>query len=154
MEKAAHFRIDGPAGNIADVDVLDPKITGFPKEKIRSVGFIPCFSPTPYLEKGVAWHWEHPTYGSGSFRIEKDDGTAVIVSPIFFADKNPLKSHFSGLEHWNIEFWHYEEGKPPKKVKEILSGSNVHQLDKTGYLEIVASGTGFPTFKNRIDWKI
>jgi hypothetical protein len=119
MEKKARFKIDGPAGTIADVDVLDPKITGFPKERVRSISFIPCFSANPHLEKDVAWHWEHRVYGSGSFRIEKDDGTAVIVSPIFFADKNLLKSHFFGLEHWNIQFWWYKEGKKQKMVNEI-----------------------------------
>ena len=154
MEKEAHFQILGSAGSIANVDILDQKITGVPKKEVRTVSFIPAFPGNPYLEKGVAWHWEHACYGSGSFRIEKDNGTAVIVSPIFFADKNVFKSHFLGLEHWNIEFWYYEEGKPPKKVKEILSGSSIHQLGKTDYLEIVASGTDFKTVKNRIDWKV
>jgi hypothetical protein len=152
MEKKARFKIDGPAGTIADIDVLDPKITGFPREEVKAVIFIPYFTGSPYLERGVAWHLEHPIYGSGSFRVEKDDGTAVIVSPIFFSDKNIFKTHFSGLEHWNIEFWWYKEGESHKLVDKI-PGSNIHQLGKTGYLEVIASGTGFPTFKYHIDWK-
>jgi hypothetical protein len=153
LEKKARFKIEGPAGTIADVDVLDPKITGFPKERVRTVNYNPYFPGNPYLEKGVAWNPDHAAYGSGSFRVEKDDGTAVIVSPILFSDKNVYKNHFSGLEHWNTEFWWYKEGETPKRVCRV-PGTDMHGFDKTSYLEIIASGTDFPTFKIRLDWRV
>lgn len=99
-------------------------------------------------------HWEHAIYGSGSFFIKKTDGKTLVISPIFFADENIFKTHFDGLKHWNTEFWRYTQGETPKTVKRIVpkgSKNDIHQIDKTEWLEIVASGSGF-SFRKRIQW--
>lgn len=76
---------------------------------------------------------------------------------MFFADLNVngKPKHFSGLEHWNIEFFRYYLGekKPKLKKRIVRKGSeyDVHQIKKTKWLEITASGTGF-SVSNRREW--
>lgn len=36
-EIKANFKITGPSGIIADIDILDPSITGFPKHEVKDV---------------------------------------------------------------------------------------------------------------------
>jgi hypothetical protein len=154
MSIEARFMISGSSGILFDIDVLDPSMTGLSKFEIAKVRYSPYFPLAPYLESGVAENWEHAIYGSGSFFIEKTDGKTLVISPIFFADKNIFKTHFNGFEHWNTEFWRYIQGETPRTVKRIVpkgSKDDIHQINKTEWLEIIASGTGF-SFKNRIQW--
>ena len=154
MSVQAHFKISGSSGVFLDIDVLDPSMTGFPKSEVAGVSYSPYFPLHAYLKSGVAEHSGHACHGSGSFRIERTDGKVLIMSPMFFADKNIYRTHFGGLEHWNTEFWLFFEGEPRRKVKRpVRKGSkyDIHQIKKTKWLEITASGTGF-SFKNRIEW--
>lgn len=154
MSVEARFLISRSSGVLFDIDILDPSMTGFPKSEIAKVRYSPYFPLVPYLESGVAEHWNHAIYGSGSFFIEKTDGKTLVISPIFFADKNIYKTHFNGLEHWNTEFWCYIQGETPRKVKRIVpkgTRNDIHIVDKTNWLEITASGSGF-SLKNRMQW--
>ena len=155
MSLEARFKITGPNGVITDIDILDESIVGFPKREIINVIFHPHFPGNPYLERGVAYNLGHPCFGSGSFYIERNDGTVRIISPILFTDENLTRNPFNffGLKHWNTECWMYNKGEKPQKVKEIPGYEYVHQIGKTNWVEIEASGSTFPSFKYHIDWK-
>jgi hypothetical protein len=150
-EIKARFKITGPSGVIADIDILDPEITSFRKEDIKEVKVSPFFPGNPYLESGVAWHWDHACYGSISFFVTDFNDNTEIISPIFFHDKST--THFGGSIHWNTEFWRYREGNPADKPVKSLPKTNIHQIGKTDWIELEASGTGFPTYKNRLEWE-
>ena len=149
-EIKARFKIVGPSKVFVDIDILDPSITGYPKNEVKDVNTSPYFPGNPYLEPGVADHWGHACYGSMSFFVTMKDDTTRIISPIFYHDKST--SHFGGLTHWNTEFWRYTQGQAPKRVKRIPN-YDVHQLEKTSWLEITASGSDFPTYKTRLEWQ-
>lgn len=153
----AHLRISGASGVFHDVDILDPSITGFPKSEVAGVDYSSNFPLKPYLKKGVAEHWGHACYGSGAYHIKRRDGKTLAILPLFFADENLCKNpkHFSGHKHWNTEFFRFFLGEnEPKLEKRIVkkgSPYDIHQVKKTKWLKIIASGTGF-SVEDRIDW--
>ena len=63
----AHFKIIALSGVIDNIDILDPTITGFPKNEVSGVKVSPYFPGYKYLEKGVVWHWNHAICGSMTF---------------------------------------------------------------------------------------
>ena len=71
MPIEARFLISGSSGVLFDIDVLDPSMTGVPKSEIAEVRYSPYFPLAPYLESGVAKHWEHAIYGGRSFLVER-----------------------------------------------------------------------------------
>jgi hypothetical protein len=158
MSVEARFKISGASGVFCDIDMLDSSMTGFPRSEVVGVKYSSYFPLTPYLKSGVANHWGHACYGSGAFYVERIDGRVLVISPVFFADKNLDKKpgHFSGLQHWNTEFFRYylgeEEAVLTKRLVPKGTQFDIHQIKKAGWLGITAMGTGF-SVKNRIEWK-
>jgi len=149
-EIKARLKLTGPSGTIADIDILNQKITGFSINEVKDVTVSSHFPGSPYLEKGVATHWNHALEGSLSFHVTKRDDTVEIISPIFYQDKST--SHFHGLPHWNIEYWRYTQGETPKRVKQ-LANEYIHQIEKTDWLEVSSLVTDYPIYKVRLKWE-